>query len=515
MLPDFRVRQRDYLLEITRALTQELDLDVVLEKILRFSIELLAGHAGLIALRGELGGWTIRVAEGISPAFLQQLNPLLNEIPETEDPQGFEIPEINRILHDLTIANSLGLLSGVGLPLVTQHLVKGVIFIFRSYQGQFSNNDRNLLSSFANQAAIAVQNAQLYTSVNLSKQNMDALLDSSADGILILSSNLIIEKCNASFSRMTAKPVNDIQGKLHEEIVHLENISHTTTLDKAIAGGWPLTPNAQLYVEGDLKRSNLPLLPIGITYAPLLSPDGKLLNIFANFRDISHFRKAEEMQSTFISVISHELKTPVALIKGYVCTLRRDDVKWERKIIDESLQVIEEEADRLSVLIENLLDATRLQAGGITLKKSDIQLPVMASRLAERFKTQTEKHKISTKFSKDFPVIMADEIRIEQVITNLLNNAIKYTDSGEITISGRVQPEMVIVCVHDQGKGIAQQDLPYVFDRFYRSPDSAREKKGAGLGLYLARAIIEAHSGKIWVDLKSGEGTQICFSLPR
>jgi len=514
MLPDFRVRQRDYLLEITRVLTQELDLDVVLEKILRFSIELLAGHAGMIALREQSGGWTIRVAEGISPAFLQLLNPLLSEIHDSEDPQGFEIPEINRILNDLTIANNLGLLSGVGLPLVTQQMVKGVIFIFRSYQGQFSNNDRILLSSFANQAAIAVQNAQLYTQVNLDHQHMDALLDSSADGILVLSANLIIEKCNASYSRMAATPVSVIQGKPHDEIVHLENVSHTTTLDKAIAGGWPLTPNAQLYVEGDLKRPNLPLLPIGITYAPLVSSDGKLLNIIANFRDISHFRKAEEMESTFISVISHELKTPVALIKGYVCTLRRDDVKWERKIIDESLQVIEEEADRLSGLIENLLDATRLQAGGITLKKADVQIPLMAARLAQRFKTQTDKHTISVNFPEDFPVVLADEVRIEQVITNLLNNAIKYSDSGEISINGRIQPDVVIVCVRDQGQGIAQQDLPYVFDRFYRSPDSAREKKGAGLGLYLARAIVEAHSGKIWVDSKIGQGTQICFSIP-
>lgn len=515
MLPDFRVRQRDYLLEITRALTQELDLDVVLEKILRFSIELLAGHAGLIVLRGESGGWAIRVAEGISPTFLQQLNPLLNEIPDTEDPQVFEIRELNRILHELTFADSLGLLSGVGLPMITQHSVKGVIFIFRSYMGQFSANDHILLSSFANQAAIAVQNAQLYTKVNLNKQHTDALLDSSADGILILSSNLIIEKSNISYSKMASLKIDEIQGKSHDEIVHLDNVTHTTTLDKAIAGGWPLDSNVHLYVEGDLKRPNLPSLPVGITYAPLISTEGKLLNIIANFRDISHFRKAEELKSEFISVISHELKTPVALIKGYVCTLRRDDVKWERKIIDESLQVIEEETDRLSGLIENLLDATRLQAGGIKLKKADIQLPVMASRLAERFKTQTDRHTISVKFPKDFPVVLADEVRIEQVITNLLNNAIKYTDSGEITISGRVQPEIVIVCIKDQGQGIAPHDIPFVFDRFYRSPDSAREKKGAGLGLYLARAIIEAHSGKIWVDSKNGVGTQVCFSLPR
>jgi PAS domain S-box-containing protein len=514
LLPDIRVRQRDYLLEISRALTQELDLDIVLEQILKYSIEILAGQAGLIVLRGEKGGWRVRVSQGISPAFIQHLSPLLIEIPDNENPEQFEIPEINRILSNITFAASMGLLSGVGLPMMTRKKVIGVIFIFRNYAGVFSPNDHIVLSSFANQAAIAVQNASLYTTISRNKQHLDAVLDSAADGILIISPNQKIERCNEAFSRMVAMKPDDIQGKPHDEIVRLEKLTLDTTLEKAIAGGWPLTPNAQLYVEGDLKRLNLSTLPVGITYAPLLSSDEKLLSIIATFRDISRFRQADEMKSTFISVISHELKTPVALIKGYASTLRREDAKWDRKIVDESLKVIEEESDRLSSLIENLLDATRLQAGGIALKKSDIFLPAMVEQLATRFSTQTNKHNITFKFPENFPIIMADDTRIEQVISNLISNAIKYADSGEIHISGQVRPEMVIVCVNDQGPGIAPQDLPFVFDRFYRSPEISRETKGAGLGLYLARSIIEAHAGKIWVDSKPGKGTHICFSLP-
>jgi len=515
MLPDYRVTQRDYLLEISRALTHELNLDSLLERILRITIEMLSGQAGLIALRETGGGWRVRVANGISPVFLQNLNPLLSQIPDHEDPESFEIPEINRILSTLTQATDLDLLSGVGLPLVTQQKVLGVILIFRNYPGVFSNNDRALLSSFANQAAIAVQNAQLYTSVNRNRQHLDAILESSADGILILSANQEIERCNATFSRMISLPAEKIIGKYHEEIIHLEKLTQETTLEKAIAGGWPLTPNAQLYVEGDLKRKGVSSLPVGITYAPLVSAEGILLNIIANFRDISRFREAEELKSTFISVISHELKTPVALIKGYVCTLLRDDAQWDRKIVDESLRIIEEEADRLSELIENLLDATRLQAGGIELKKSDVFLPDLVERLVTRFKTQTDKHTFTNNFPKTFPIVLGDDTRIEQVISNLLGNAIKYSDPGQIIISGQVRPGMVIICVKDEGPGIAPQDAPFVFDRFYRAADSARNKKGAGLGLYLSRAIIEAHGGKIWVDSKTGEGTKICFSLPR
>jgi signal transduction histidine kinase len=111
---------------------------------------------------------------------------------------------------------------------------------------------------------------------------------------------------------------------------------------------------------------------------------------------------------------------------------------------------------------------------------------------------------------------MADEDRISQVLSNLLSNAIKYSpDGGEIRISGMMRPDQVIVCVSDQGPGVAPEDIPFIFDRFYRSTKATRTTKGAGLGLYLARAVIEAHGGRIWVDPKPGDGARICFSLPR
>jgi signal transduction histidine kinase len=288
------------------------------------------------------------------------------------------------------------------------------------------------------------------------------------------------------------------------------------TLEQAIAGGWPLTPHAHLYVEGDLKiGDNLPPLPVGITYAPLVSSGEMLLNIIATVRDISHFREAEELKSTFISEISHELKTPLALIKGYVSTLRREDARWDRAIVKESLEVIEEETDRLDRLVENLLDASRLQANNLSIKRADVLLPDLARRTAERMQTQTNKHTILTNFPPDFPVVLADENRMNQVLTNLIGNAIKYAPEGEIRISGQVRPEFVIVCVSDQGPGIAQGDIPHVFDRFYRSEKAARNTKGAGLGLFLSRAIIEAHGGRIWVDSEVGKGARFCFTLPR
>ncbi len=341
MLPDFRVRQRDYLLEISRLLTQELDLEKLLARILRVSIEMLAGQAGLIALKRP-EGWSVSAAHGIAPAFLSYLTPLLAEEKMVE----LDVRELNRMLKELTYTVSMGLLNGTGLPLAAHGQVIGVIFIFRNYPDMFTPNDRVLLQSFADQAAIAVFNAQLYGQVSYEKQRLDALLESAADGILILDSNFNIERCNDAFEKLYGLTREEIVGKRHEEIIRWKKEPQGKTLEESVADDWPLTPNATLYVEGDIQRPQPQHLPVGITYAPLLSDENKLRNVFVSVRDITHFRTADEIKATFISIVSHELRTPVALIKGYASTLRRDDARWDKHTINDSLQVIEEEADR-------------------------------------------------------------------------------------------------------------------------------------------------------------------------
>jgi signal transduction histidine kinase len=166
-------------------------------------------------------------------------------------------------------------------------------------------------------------------------------------------------------------------------------------------------------------------------------------------------------------------------------------------------------------MIDDLLDASRLQAGGISLNRADVSLPALAKRVAERFAPQSQKHTIQTDFPAKFPVILGDETRLDQVLVNLVSNSLKYAPGGKIIISGSLRPEQVIVCVSDQGPGIDTRDLPHIFDRFYRSTDAAKQTKGAGLGLYLARAIVEAHGGRIWAEPKADPGARVCFSLPR
>ncbi|NJN43970.1 MAG: ATP-binding protein [Anaerolineae bacterium] len=140
----------------------------------------------------------------------------------------------------------------------------------------------------------------------------------------------------------------------------------------------------------------------------------------------------------------------------------------------------------------------------------------MVNRLVERFQTQSEMHTFVVDFDNDLPIVLGDETRLGQVLSNLLSNAIKYAPrAGEIRLTGRVHSGQVVICVSDQGPGIAPGDVPHVFDRFFRADQASRTTKGAGLGLYLSRAVVEAHGGRIWVDPKPEQGARICFSLPK
>lgn len=516
MLPDFRIRQRDYLLEISRAITEELDLEKVLARIVRVSTELLAGTAGLISLRDDKGEWRVAATYGIPPEFLDYVQPLIKEIPHQGERAEIELPEITRRLQRLTQSASMGLLTGVGLPMISAGEIVGVIFIFRSYRGGFSAEDRRLLSSFASQAAIAVSNARLFTQVAREKAELDAVLDASADGIFILDPNFHYTRFNRSCTRITGYESDEVIGEEHGSIIRWRIREPGMSFEEAQSGGWPRSSNTTLTVEGDLIRKDNSTISVGITYAPTFLEAGNLLSVVANMRDMTKIREAEDLKSTFISIISHELRTPVALIKGYVGTLRREDAVWDPLVVKDSLAVIEDEADHLAALIDDLLDASRLQAGGLEFTISDIDFPQITSNMVERFRKASSDYTFEYSFDDDFPIILGDEERLNQVLSNLLSNAVKYSDPGStITVKGSFSDESIVICVKDEGIGISPEDREHVFERFYRADSAAQNTQGTGLGLYLAKAVIEAHEGKIWIDDSQTPGARICFSLPR
>lgn len=515
MLPDYRVRQRDYLIEIIRALTQQLDLESVLARILEVATEMLAGQAGLVALRDADKLLRVHSQYRVTPEFVRHFNSILRDVPDRGDPARFATSEIERRL--VEVGQHFDLSGTVGLPLQVGEELVGLLLVFRTYSTPFGANDRQLLQAFADQAAVAVNNARLYEQATNERRRLDAILEGSADGIAILDPGHRVVKWNRALARLTHVSGATAIGGRYDELVLWARLEPGLNLADAEAGGWPFSSAAPLYVEGDLQRSDGSAIAVGVTYAPILDRTNRLVNIVASVRDITKFREAEELKSTFISIISHELKTPVSLIKGYAGTLRRDDAKWDSRTVQESLAVIEEEADRLTHLIENLLDASRLQAGALKLNSGEVALDEMAAQLAKEYRIQTDQHDIFVDFPPGFPLVTGDEERLRQVLTNLISNAIKYSPAGgAIKLAGRVEPDRLVISVTDEGQGLPAEELSRIFDRFYRADTLAtRKAQGAGLGLYLAKAVVEAHAGQIWASSDPGRGATFYFSLPR
>ena len=344
----------------------------------------------------------------------------------------------------------------------------------------------NLLRSFAEQAAIAVTNARLYEQKNKEKQRLDAVLEYSADGVMLLDPNLRITVFNRALSNMTGWPAKEAIGKLHDEVIQWQNLTTDSDLTEAIAAGWPLPGAAHLYVEGDAvcHKSQCvqgrDTITLGITYAPLLDDYGRRTDIIANVRDLTRYREEEELQKTFISVVGHELKTPVSIIKGYAGTLRRQDAHWSHEILDESLGVIEEESDNLTELIDSLLEVSRLQAGTFKLEISDdVMMPKIAADVARKLGRQTDKHRVSVNFDEEFPAIIGDERRLTQVLNNLVSNAIKYSpEGGKVQIKGEVHPDYVTVSVRDEGIGIPVHEQGRIFQKFARLGQCVESQDG-------------------------------------
>ncbi len=513
-------RQHDYLLEISRAMTSRLDLPSLLELTLKSAVELLRGQAGLIVLRDRDGLLRVRASHALPASMVRFFEPLWAELPGAKElrgaPSGWRLSDLQMRLGRVATAAGLALSQVVALPLVIKDDVLGAIYVFRSIGGPFSASDRALLAAFADQAAIAVRNAQLYQQVDDERQSLSAMIDNSAEGVMILNAEGRVQVFNRALARMTGWDADEALGRPVTEVLALRDRQGNPLSLPEPPLQRPSTAEMRSYVEGDVVRRAGPPTSAGVTATPLYNDEGKLARVIVNVVDITRFRQAEELKSTFVSVVSHELKTPVALIKGYAETLRREDADWDRETMHESLGVIAEEADHLTHLIDSLLEASRIQAGGLKLQATDVQLPRLAEKVADGFRTQTGVHTFELDFPADFPPIWGDPERLQEVLSNLVSNAVKYSpEGGTVWIGGRIDSTGATVYVADQGIGIPPEEQRRIFDRFHRVESGLhRRTEGTGLGLYLVKAVVEAHGGRVWVESAPGRGSIFMFTLP-
>jgi signal transduction histidine kinase len=225
-------------------------------------------------------------------------------------------------------------------------------------------------------------------------------------------------------------------------------------------------------------------------------------------------RRLDRLQEDFIATVSHELLTPLGFIKGYATTLLRDDAVWDDTVRREFLTIIDEEADRLRELIDNLMDSSRLQAGTLRMSFQPVRMDNFLKDLTSRARSRDENQNIFLVLNIPELVLPVDPARLAQVFDNLLSNAAKYAPGAPITISLDKVDDMAQISIQDIGPGIASEHLPNLFKRFFRVPTNNTTVRGTGLGLFICRQIVRAHGGKISVVSEPGKGTTFNISLP-
>lgn len=226
--------------------------------------------------------------------------------------------------------------------------------------------------------------------------------------------------------------------------------------------------------------------------------------------------EANRLKSELIAALAHDMRTPLTSIKGYTSALLLDDLEWDERAKAEYLRIIDEEASELQTMIQDLLESSIIDAGLMQIEKEPTLIPRLAEKVVQEMTRRTAKHRFVMSFPSDFPIVNADPRRIEQVLRNLLDNAVKYSpDGGLVVVRGQLRDEGVTVSVADEGVGIPPEHLNRLFEKFFRLKSPlGQQVRGSGLGLPISRTIVESHGGRIWAESELGRGTTIYFSLP-
>ncbi|NCP88601.1 GHKL domain-containing protein [bacterium] len=241
---------------------------------------------------------------------------------------------------------------------------------------------------------------------------------------------------------------------------------------------------------------------------------GKSIGRGLILRDITADREVDRMKSSLISTVSHELRTPLAAIKGYATTLLAEDVEWDTESQREFLTIISNETDRLSDLVNSLLDLSRIESGNLNISQVECVIDEVIQRAAKSAHLQDENHLVIT-LAPNLPTLYADLPRLETVLRNLIENAVKYAgQTATIEVTATEAEQKIIFRVKDDGPGIPEAERERIFQSFYRVDTSlTRLASGAGLGLAICKGLVQAHGGEIWVEAQD-KGACIAFSLP-
>jgi len=423
-----------------------------------------------------------------------------------------------------------GVRNAVSVPLVVQkrdednrvldRTTVGVLHVFnKKGGGQFGHDDVVLLQSMAVQGAAVIAQAQLYREVVQEKQELIHTIDSLYAGLLMIGTHGRLVQINPSARDiLEIPPYTPLIGVPYQNAVPSERVR--ALLARALAHpAAELADEITVPVRDAAPEDELKQRVYQVQCAPVRGEGDTLAGIVAIFNDITEIRGVERMKTAFISTVSHELRTPLTSIKGFVSTLLADtEGFYDEATRHEFYGIIDTECDRLTRLIKDLLDISRIEQGrAMQFNMEPVNLVRLTDKVLGAQRASAKNHVLSLDFASDFPLVEADPDKMDQILTNLVNNAIKYSPhGGNIRVVGRVgDNDTVVVCVTDEGMGIPREHLPKLFERFYRVDNrDNREIGGTGIGLALVKALTESHHGTASVDSEVGKGSVFTLVLP-
>jgi PAS domain S-box-containing protein len=407
-----------------------------------------------------------------------------------------------------------------GLGLVVASLIYGVLYFMQQ------------ASHPANRGADPALDKKL----QVEKNQTDIILNAIEDGVIMIDADKVIRLCNPAAARLTGWRQDETTG-----------IDFSTVLKLADSTSQPYPPNkdpfSRALEEAETVRDNKAMLiskanktlSINLSVSPIFNENEEVTGAVGIFRDVSEERQEERQRAEFISTASHEMRTPVAAIEGYLALALNDKVSKIDLHARDYLRKAHEATQHLGQLFQDLLTSAKAEDGRISNHPVIFEVSTFLEHVVDdlKFTAQTKKLPLefvvgntgrqitaesegSTRVVTPLYYIQADPERIREVITNLFDNAVKYTEQGSISVGLTGDDNVVQIYVKDTGAGIPPDEIPHLFQKFYRIDNSAtRVVGGTGLGLFICRKIVELYSGRIWVESELGKGSTFYINLPR
>jgi PAS domain S-box-containing protein len=531
--------QLEALYNLTQEISTSLDLEQVMDRTLRIisssvgashgSIMLMDLEQGVLVLRAILGrdeplppqgeSTPFASGEGLAGWVFENRQSLLIE-DVREDPRWVEAEGYGTRTRSLILA-----------PLMVDLENYGVMTIADERPGFFNEDHLRLVDTAAGQVARAVSNAQLYNFLSETAQELggtlrreqreasksQAILQSIADGVVFTDPEGKIILINAAAEKILGTKRRAVIGQDVRNMFTAFEVSGREAMLEAMEA-LASDPTAE-EDEPRIIQSSMAVeqTTVAAHLAPVFSSDGEYLGIVSAFRDITREVQADIAKTEFVSTVSHELRTPLTSIKGYTDLLLGDAVGPLRDNQRQFMSIIRNNADRLTALINDLLDISRIESGRVKLELEPLQIEGVVQDVVDTLRAPIEAKGLSLRveIAEDLRQVQGDRDRLTQVLTNLVGNAYRYTPEGEVSIEVSQMSGALRVDVSDTGIGISPGDQGKIWDRFFRaSHPVVEEAGGTGLGLAIVKMFVEIHGGRIWVDSELDRGSTFTFILP-